>query len=181
MILTLAPGEGFEDRNGEPRLAPDVFVAPTAVVVGDVELAEGVSIWYGAVLRGDVGTIRIGKHTNVQDLACIHVTGGVSDTLIGADVTIGHTAIIHGATVADRALIGMGSIVLDGAVIGEEAVVAAGAVVPPGMIVPPRTLVRGKSAKVIRELTADERKYGIDGADGYFKLRERHRVAKPTK
>lgn len=164
-----------------PRVAADVFVAETAVVVGDVELATGVSIWYGAVLRGDVGKIRIGARTNVQDLACIHVTGGVTDTIIGADVTIGHGAIIHGATVGDRALIGMGSILLDGVQVGEEAVIAAGAVVPPGMIVPPRTLVRGKSANVVRDLTPDEMKLGIDGADGYVKLRERHRLAKPTK
>jgi len=183
MILSLGEGDGSggeTDRDGNPRIASDVFVAPTAVVVGDVELSTGVSVWYGAVLRGDVGKIRIGERTNVQDLACIHVTGGMTDTVIGADVTIGHGAIIHGATVADRALIGMGSIVLDGAQIGEEAVVAAGAVVPPNMVVPPRTLVRGKSAKIVRELTDDERKLGIDGANGYVKLRENHRVAEPV-
>ena len=175
MILSL------EEDDCDPRIAPDVFVAPTAVVVGDVVLAQGVSVWYGAVLRGDVAKIRVGERTNIQDLACLHVTGGLWDTFVGADVTVGHGAIIHGATVRDRALIGMGSIVLDGAEIGEEAVVAAGAVVPPGMVVPPRTLVRGKSAQIVRDLTPEEMKLGIDGAVGYVELKERHRIAKTVK
>lgn len=175
MILSLA------EEDCDPRIAADVFVAPTAVVVGDVVLAEGVSIWYGAVLRGDVGKIRIGERTNIQDLACIHVTGGRWDAHVGADVTVGHSAIIHGATVHDRALIGMGSIILDGAEIGEEAVVAAGAIVPPGMVVPPRTLVVGKSAKLAGEVRPEQTKLGMHGATDYLELRERHRIAKTVK
>ncbi len=175
MILSLA------EEDCDPRVAPDVFVAPTAVVVGDVVLAQGVSIWYGTVLRGDVAKIRVGERTNIQDLACVHVTGGRWDTHIGADITVGHSAIIHGATVHDRALIGMGSIILDGAEIGEEAVVAAGAIVPPGMVVPPRTLVRGTPAKIVGEVTPEQRKLGINGAIDYVKLRERHRIAKTVK
>jgi carbonic anhydrase/acetyltransferase-like protein (isoleucine patch superfamily) len=107
-----------------PKIAPSVFIAETAVIVGDVEIDENASIWYGAVLRGDVGRIRIGKRSNIQDLACIHMTGGLSNTDVADDVTIGHGAIIHGGSIARGALIGMGSVVLDNAEIGEEAIVA---------------------------------------------------------
>lgn len=150
-----------------PRVAEGVFVAPTAAVVGDVELAEGSSVWFGAVLRGDVGAIRIGPRTNVQDLACIHVTGGVSTTTVGADVTIGHGAILHGCTVEDGCLIGMGSIVLDGAVIGARSVVAAGAVVSPRTIVPPGSFVAGMPAKVVRPASDTQQMMGVAGAEAY--------------
>jgi gamma-carbonic anhydrase len=158
-----------------PQLARDVFVAETAVVAGDVHLGQGVSVWYGAVLRGDVGFIRIGARSNVQDLACIHMTGGVSNTVVGEDVTIGHGAIIHGGVIGDRALIGMGSIILDNAEIGEEALVAAGSVVPPRLRVPPRTLVLGQPARVIRALTDAEARLGLEGAEHYLELARLHR------
>lgn len=161
-----------------PRLGANVFVAENATVVGDVELADGASVWYGAVIRGDVAPIRIGARTNIQDLVCIHATGGVSETEIGEDVTVGHSAVLHGATIRARALIGMGAIVLDGAVIGEEALVAAGAVVPPGMVVSPRTLVRGAPAKVVRELSPEEARAGKHGADNYLDEVLRHRGAR---
>ena len=158
-----------------PRVAPDAFIAENAVVVGDVEIAEGASVWYGAVLRGDVGSIRIGARTNVQDLVCIHMTGGLSNSEIAEDVTIGHGAILHGGKVGRGALIGMGSVVLDNADIGEEAIVAAGSVVPPNMKVPPRVLVRGIPAKVVRELTEEERREGVRGAFVYGELSKLHR------
>jgi carbonic anhydrase/acetyltransferase-like protein (isoleucine patch superfamily) len=139
-----------------PRIACDAFVAPTAVVVGDVTVGAGASIWFGAVVRGDVHAIRIGARTNVQDLTVVHVTEGKHATAIGDDVTIGHRVVLHGCTVKDRCLVGIGAIVLDGAVVGEEAMVGAGALVPPGMTVPPRTLVLGAPARVKRELTAEE-------------------------
>lgn len=139
-----------------PRLASGVYVAPTATIIGDVELAEDASVWFGAVLRGDMYPIRIGARTNIQDNAVVHVTGGRTSTTVGADVTVGHSAIVHGCVVGDRCLIGMGSILLDGAVIGEESLVAAGALVPPGMKVPPRSMVVGKPAKVTRTLREDE-------------------------
>jgi carbonic anhydrase/acetyltransferase-like protein (isoleucine patch superfamily) len=135
-----------------PRIDPTVFLATSCVVVGDVELGPGASIWYGAVVRGDVNSIRIGARTNIQDLAVIHVTGGTHPTVIGDDVTVGHQAVLHGCTVKDRCLIGIGAIVLDGAVVGEEAMVGAGALVPPGMVVPPRSLVMGAPARVRRSL-----------------------------
>lgn len=158
-----------------PRIAAGVFLAETAVVVGDVEIGEGASIWYGAVLRADVGWIRIGARTNVQDLACIHMTGGLSHSEIGSEVTIGHGAIVHGARIADGALIGMGSVVLDNAEIGEEAMVAAGTVVPPNLKVPPRVLVRGVPGKIIRELDEEERIQGRRGAAVYMDLARQHR------
>jgi carbonic anhydrase/acetyltransferase-like protein (isoleucine patch superfamily) len=143
-------------RGISPRLADSVYLAPTAAVVGDVEIGEDSSVWYGAVLRGDVGKIRIGRRSNVQDLACIHMSLGISNAEIGDEVTIGHHANIHGARVEDGALIGIGSILLDNAVIGHEAWVAAGALVPVGMKVPPRVLVVGQPAKIVRELSEED-------------------------
>ena len=158
-----------------PHLGKDVFIADSAVIAGDVHLGDQVSVWYGAVLRGDVGFIRIGARTNVQDLVCIHMTTGVSNTVIGEDVTIGHGAIIHGGIIGDRALIGMGSVILDNAEIGEEALIAAGAVVPPRMKVPPRVLVRGQPGRVVRELTEEETRLGLHGAEDYVSLALKHR------
>jgi carbonic anhydrase/acetyltransferase-like protein (isoleucine patch superfamily) len=140
----------------KPTFGNGVYLTETAVVVGDVELGDEVSVWYGAVLRGDVGRIRIGARTNVQDLACIHMSLGVSNAEIGSEVTIGHSAVIHGARIEDGALIGIGSILLDNAVIGAEAMIGAGTLVPLDMIVPPRTLVLGRPGRVIRDLREDE-------------------------
>jgi carbonic anhydrase/acetyltransferase-like protein (isoleucine patch superfamily) len=139
-----------------PRIHPSVFLASSCVVVGDVELGEGASIWFGAVVRGDVNFIRIGARTNVQDQAVLHVTGGAWPTVIGEDVTVGHRAVLHGCTVKDRCLIGIGAIVLDGALVGEDSMVGAGALVPPGMVIPPRTLVLGAPARVKRTLGEDD-------------------------
>ena len=144
----------YEDKH--PRLGTRVFIADNAAVIGDVELGDDCSIWFGTTVRGDVNAIRIGRNTNVQDNCTIHVTHLDWPTTIGDNVTIGHGAIVHGCTVHDGALIGMGSRVLDGAVVGESAMVGAGALVPPGMHVPPRTLVVGVPARVKRPLTDDE-------------------------
>ena len=135
-----------------PRIDPSVFLASSCVVVGDVEVGAGSSIWFGAVVRGDVNSIRIGARTNIQDQAVVHVTGGTHPTVIGDDVTVGHQAVLHGCTVKDRCLIGIGAIVLDGAVVGEEAIVGAGTLVPPGMVIPARSLVMGAPARVKRTL-----------------------------
>ena len=140
----------------EPRFGARVFVAENAAVIGDVELGDDCSVWFSTTIRGDVNAIRIGAGTNVQDNCTIHVTHHDWPTAIGAHVTIGHGAIVHGCTVGDGALIGMGSRVLDGAVVGESALVGAGALVAEGMQVPPRTLVLGVPARVKRPLTDDE-------------------------
>lgn len=135
-----------------PEIGRDVFVAPTATVLGDVVLGDESSVWFGAVLRGDCYPIRLGARTNVQDNAVVHVTGGKAATSVGDDVTIGHLAIVHGCTIGSRCLVGMGSIVLDGAVVEDECFIAAGALVPPRMRVAARSLLMGRPAKVVRTL-----------------------------
>lgn len=146
--------EAFQGMS--PRLGADVFVAPSASVVGDVELGARSSVWHGAVVRGDVWRIRIGELSNVQDLCVCHVTTGGPELVIGREVTVGHRAILHSCVVEDGCLVGMGSIILDGALVGRGSIVAAGSVLPPGTIVPPGTLVAGVPAKVKRELDAAE-------------------------
>ena len=151
-----------------PRVDADAWLAETAVVTGDVALAAGASVWHGAVLRGDVGWIRVGARTNLQDLVCVHLTDELSNTDIGDDVTVGHGAIIHGATVGAGCLIGMGSIILDNAVVGREVLVAAGALIPPRMVVPDGALVMGSPARVVRTLTDAERAQGRRSAAHYL-------------
>jgi carbonic anhydrase/acetyltransferase-like protein (isoleucine patch superfamily) len=139
-----------------PRLGQRVFVAENATIVGDVEIGDDASIWYGAVLRGDVHSIRIGARTNIQDNCVLHVTNGTHPIDIAEEVTIGHGVIAHGCTIERGALIGMGSRVLDGAHVGELALIGAGALVTEGMEIPPRTLAVGVPAKVKRELRIEE-------------------------
>lgn len=135
-----------------PRLGRDVYVAPSASVIGCVTLGEQSSVWFGSVLRGDVGRIEVGARTNVQDLTVVHVTEGAEGTFIGDDVVIGHRAVVHECRIEDCALIGMGSVLLDGAVIGSGAIVAAGAVVREGQRIPALALVAGVPAEVRRIL-----------------------------
>jgi carbonic anhydrase/acetyltransferase-like protein (isoleucine patch superfamily) len=160
-----------------PRCGQRVFVASTAVVVGDVELGDDVNVWYGAVLRGDLNPIRIGPRTNIQDNVVIHVDEPDFPTLVAEDVTVGHSAILHGCRVERGALVGMHATVLNGAVIGEEAVVAAGALVPPGMVVPARTLVAGVPAKVRRKALTDELEHMRRGVRSYLELKGRYLAA----
>jgi carbonic anhydrase/acetyltransferase-like protein (isoleucine patch superfamily) len=159
-----------------PRLHPSVWVAPDGVVVGDVEVGEGSSLWFGAVVRGDVNHVRIGARTNLQDHTVVHVTSGTHPTVIGDEVTVGHRVVLHGCTVERRALVGIGAIVLDGAVIGEEAMVGAGALVPPGMVVPPRTLVLGSPARPRRPLSAEELEGLARSAERYAGYAARYRA-----
>ena len=169
-------------RGREPRVGAGVWLAETAVLVGDVEIEELVSVWFGAVLRGDVGSIRIGARTNLQDLVCVHVTGArpggpeQADVRVGADVTVGHGAVLHGCRVDDGCLIGMGSVLLDHAWIGTGSIVAAGAVVPPRMLVPPRSFVRGIPARVVGELDDEQARLGAEGAASYLALCSRYRT-----
>ena len=160
-----------------PRLSDTAWVADSAQVIGNVEMAEGSSVWFGCVLRGDVGPIRLGARSNVQDLSCIHATDGISHTSVGEDVTVGHGVILHGCTVEDRALIGMGSIILDNAVIGAGSVVGAGSLVTQRTIIPPGTLVLGRPAKAVRAVTAEEARYGVGGAEHYVADAKRYRAA----
>ncbi len=162
-------------RGTLPQIAEGAFVAENATVIGDVKIAKDANIWYGAVLRGDVGYIHVGEGTNIQDLACIHTTGGVSNSEIGAWVTVGHSAVIHGAKIGDGCLIGMGSIILDNADIGAECLVAAGTVITPRTVIPPRSLVRGQPGKVVRPLEDHEWPQGKLSAVYYVDLAKEHR------
>jgi carbonic anhydrase/acetyltransferase-like protein (isoleucine patch superfamily) len=143
-------------RGTQPQVAPGVFVAPSAVIIGDVHIGEDAGIWFGVIVRGDVNYIRIGRRTNLQDGTIVHVTSGTHPTLIGAGVTIAHGVRLHGCTIGDGSLIGIGAILLDGVDIGAESLVAAGSLVVPGTRVPPRSLVAGSPAKVKRPLVEAE-------------------------
>jgi carbonic anhydrase/acetyltransferase-like protein (isoleucine patch superfamily) len=162
--------------NGKtPKIGRDVFIAPTAVVIGDVQIGDGASIWYGAVLRGDMEPIRIGSNTNIQDNCTVHTDRG-HPAVIGTGVTVGHHAVIHGCTIENRCLIGIGAIILSGAVIGEGSVVAAGAVVKEGQFVEPGMLMTGVPAEAKRSLNADEQRMLHQPAATYIELARVHRA-----
>ena len=139
-----------------PRIGQEVFLAPDAWVIGDVELGDQVSIFFGAVLRGDLLPIRVGRGTNIQEHAMVHTTHGRKPAVIGEYCTVGHRAIVHGCTVGNRCLVGMGAIILDETEIGDECVIAAGCLIPEGKTIPPRSMVMGVPGKVVRELTVAE-------------------------
>jgi carbonic anhydrase/acetyltransferase-like protein (isoleucine patch superfamily) len=162
----------FEDRVPEPDQAS--WIAPGAIVVGDVRIGANASVWYGAVVRADEERIEIGARSNVQDNCVIHADPGFP-AIIGADVTIGHNATIHGAVIGDGVLIGMGSVLLNGCTIGAGSIIGAGSVVPENFVVPPRSLVLGLPARIKRELTDDEVARNLESARGYQRRAERHR------
>ena len=149
--------ESFDHHT--PTIAPTAWVHELASVIGHVELAGGVSIWPGAVLRGDMGPIYVGENTNLQDGAVCHNTGGLSVTKIGARVTVGHRAILHGCTVEDDCLIGMGAIVMDNAVVGTGSIIAAGAIVTMRQVVPPGSMVMGSPGRVVKAITDKQREW----------------------
>ncbi len=157
-----------------PHIHPSAFVHASAVVIGDVLLHKGASIWPGAVLRGDYNRIEVGENTNIQDLCLLHIT----DTLpcvVGANVTVGHGAIVHACVVEDDCLIGMGAILLDGCHIGRGSWVAAGSLVPAGKEIPPGVLVMGSPAKIVRELTEEELKKHLSQNRAYADLAQQYR------
>lgn len=160
-----------------PAIHPSAWVVASAVIVGDVALGADASVWFHAVVRGDVERIRLGARTNVQDNATVHVTGGRWPTLVGDDVTIGHAAVVHGCTIGNRCLIGIGAIVLDGAEIGDDCLVGAGALVTPGTKVPSGSLVLGAPARRVRELDAEERDHLVRSAANYVAHARAYRAA----
>jgi carbonic anhydrase/acetyltransferase-like protein (isoleucine patch superfamily) len=160
-----------------PRIAGTAYVHPLAVVIGDVVLQERVSVWPTAVIRGDTDRVEIGEESNVQDGTIIHVDHGVP-TMIGRRVAIGHRAIVHGATIHDDVLVGMGAIVLNRAVIGSGTIVGAGAVVREGMEIPPQSLVVGVPARVVRQTTAAERERIASTVRSYLALQEEYRAGR---
>ncbi|MGW6056232.1 gamma carbonic anhydrase family protein [Streptomyces sp. NPDC055189] len=165
---------GFGGKN--PKIDQDAFTAPTSVIIGEVTLHAGASTWYGAVLRADGGPIVVGADSNIQDNCSLHVDLGFP-MKIGERVSVGHNAVLHGCTVEDDCLIGMGATVLNGAVIGAGSLVAAQALVPQGMIVPPGSLVAGVPAKVRRPLTDEERAGVTLNGTMYVELAKAHRDA----
>ena len=153
-------------------LGGGAYRANNAVLTGNVTLGEDASVWFGCVLRGDDAPLLIGRRTNIQDLSMVHADPGVPNT-IGENVTVGHRVVLHGATVGDRCLIGMGAVLLGGSQIGEESIVAAGAVVKEGYVVPPRSLVAGVPARIVRPIRDDEVTQILLSAEGYVqKLRQ---------
>ncbi len=158
-----------------PQVADSAFVAPTAALIGNVTLGERVGIFYGAVLRGDTDAITIGEGSNLQDNVTVHCDRGISTT-VGAGVSVGHGAVLHGCTVEDDCLIGMSATVLNGAVVGTGSLVAAGAVVLEGTVIPPGSLVAGVPAKVRRELSDDEKAGIRNNAALYLELSAAHKA-----
>lgn len=170
--MSLLPFEGKR-----PVIHPAAWVAPQAVVVGDVELGEGASVWYGCVLRGDTNIIRVGARSSIQDGTIVHVNRMREGALIGADVTVGHAAIIHACTLEDGAFIGMGATVLDGAVVGQGAMLGAASLLPPGKRIPPGELWVGNPARFVRVLGEAERAALAATTAHYVELAMRHRTS----
>ncbi len=146
-----------------------LYIAPNATVIGDVTLTANVSIWFGAVVRADKDRIVIGEGSNIQDNCVVHTSAG-HPVIIGSNVSVGHGAILHGCTLSDRVLIGMGAIVLNGAIVGEESVIGAGAVVTEGMVVPPGSVIVGVPGKVIKQASDTQKKHIVKNAKAYIEL-----------
>ena len=163
----------FERR--VPTIATSAFVAPDAWVIGDVRVGDRVSIFFNAVLRGDIQPITIGEGTNLQEHVLVHTSDGMSPAVLGAEVTIGHRAIVHGCVIEDLCLIGMGATILDDARIGARSIIGAHTLIPKGVTIPPRSLVMGTPGKVIRTLTEAEEESLVRSASDYQTLGARYR------
>jgi carbonic anhydrase/acetyltransferase-like protein (isoleucine patch superfamily) len=159
----------------QPRLGRGVYLARTAVVLGDVTLGSYSSVWYHAVLRGDINRIVVGHHTNIQDNAVLHLADDYA-CLVGNHVTVGHSAVVHACQIGDEVLIGMGAVILDGAVVGRQSLIGAKALVKQGMKIPPGSLVLGVPAKIIRPVDAALRARIQSTVDHYVALSARHRA-----
>jgi gamma-carbonic anhydrase len=157
-----------------PRIHPSVYIAEDALVLGDVEIGEDSSIWFGSVLRGDVNHIRIGARTNIQDMTMVHVSSRDHPTILLDEITVGHRVTLHGCYVESGCLIGIGAILLDGVRVGERSLVAAGSLLTPGTQIPPRSLVMGAPARVRRELTDDEIAYLDRSWRNYVELKDKY-------
>ncbi len=159
----------------KPDLAPDVWVAPDAQVIGNVKIGAGSGVWFGCVVRGDVHWIEIGENTNVQDMSMLHVTGGKFPLKIGNNCTLGHRVTVHGCTLSDYAFVGIGATILDDCKLGEMSFLAAGSLLPPGKEIPPRMVAMGSPAKVVREISEAEEEMILNIPKKYKELRERYR------
>lgn len=164
-------------REKLPSLHNTVFIADTATVIGDVEIGEDSSVWFGSVLRGDVNYIRIGERTNIQDMTMIHVSSKTHATILEDEITVGHRVTLHGCHIESRCLIGIGAILMDGVRVGRESLVGAGSLLTPGTQIPPRSLVLGSPARVKRELTDEELEYLGRSWKNYVELKGRYLAA----
>jgi carbonic anhydrase/acetyltransferase-like protein (isoleucine patch superfamily) len=153
----------------KPTVPESCFIEDTAVVIGDVVMGQQCSAWFHAVIRGDVHYIRIGDRTNVQDLCMLHVTHDTHPLIIGSDVTIGHHVVLHGCTIKDRVLVGMGAIIMDGAVVGEDSVIGAGALVTEHTVIPRKSVVLGSPGKVRRQVSEDELSWIRESSANYVR------------
>ncbi len=161
-----------------PKIAEDAFIAPNAVIIGDVEIGSQTNVWFNCVIRGDVNTIRIGERTNIQDGTVIHVTRKTEPTKIGSGVTIGHMVLLHACTLEDGSFVGMQSMVMDGATVQTGAMVAAGAVVTPNKTIPTGQIWAGNPAKFMRELKDEEKKYISISERNYVELAKEYMAAR---
>lgn len=160
-----------------PTIAPDAFIAPGAVIIGDVHIGAKSNVWFGCVVRGDVNHIRIGAHTNIQDGSVVHVTRKTGPTIIGSGVTIGHSVLLHACTLEDGSFIGMHSTVMDGAVVESGGWLAAGALLPPGKKVPKGQIWAGNPARYLRDLRPEEISFIPVSAQNYVELGEEYLAA----
>lgn len=157
-----------------PKIHPSVYLSENVYVIGDVEIGEDSSVWFGSVVRGDVNYIRIGKRTNIQDNSVVHVTHDTYPTIIGDNVTVGHRVILHGCTLGNNILVGMGAIVMDGVEIEDYVLVGAGALITPNKKIPSGVLVAGVPAKIIRDLKEEEIKLIEESAENYVRYKNEY-------
>ena len=159
----------YSYQGRSPTVHPTAFIAPTAVLIGDVTVGEGASVWFGCVLRGDMDRIEIGPRSNVQDNSTIH-TDANEPTIVGPDVTIGHMALVHSAVIERNVLVGQAAVLVGGNTVGAETIIGAGAVVPEGMKVPGRSLVLGVPARVVREVRPEDARWTVRASEHYTEL-----------
>lgn len=164
----------YKFKNMIPKISKNVYVAPSADIIGDVKIGKNSSIWFGAVLRGDIDYINIGENTSIQDNAIIHVTGNKYPTIVKDNVVVAHGAILHGCTVENGVMIGMGAIVLDNAVVGRNSIVAAGALVKSGDNIPEGVIVAGVPAKVVKKITESNIENHKRILNNYSRVREEY-------
>ncbi|RZV17143.1 gamma carbonic anhydrase family protein [Aliarcobacter butzleri] len=157
-----------------PKIDPSAWIAPSADLIGNIEIGEDSSVWFGCVIRSDINEVKIGKNTNIQDLSCIH-TDTNSKTIIGNNVTVGHKVMLHGCIIEDNCLIGMSATILDNAVIGEGSIVGANSLVTAGKIFPPRSMIMGSPAKVVKQLSQEDVDKLIAHAGRYVEYKNEYR------
>ena len=161
-------------NNIEPKIHPTAYIADDAIIIGDVEIGEDASVWFGSIIRGDVNFIRIGARTNIQDMTMIHVSSKTHSTILEEEITVGHNVTLHGCHVERGCLIGIGAILLDGVRVGANSLVAAGSLLTPGTQIPPNSMVMGSPAKVKRQLTEDELAYLQKSWRNYVELKKHY-------